>query len=97
MGYDYDYRTASTMVPRDYAEAKQRRDQLEAEHQRASRELKSLSGGGPFNLTPDSVRSTPKWQESKREADKAFAALQAFNSVFVRRFKQEIAQDRKRR
>lgn len=96
MGYDYDFRLAAA-VPTDYEQAKKRRDQLEAEYQRASRELKELSGGGPMNLTPDSVRATPKWKAAKREADEAFAALQDFNTVFVRRFKREIAQDRKRR
>ncbi len=81
----------------DYIQAKERRDQLEAAVQLTGRALRELSGGGPMGMTPESVRATPKWRAAKREADAAMAALQAFNTVFVRRFKKEIAEDRKRR
>jgi len=94
--YDYD-RTAALSVPTDYAQAKKLRDQLEAEVKATEVPLKALSGGGRLNLTPDHVRQTPEWQAAKRQADAAFAALQAFNTVFVRRFKKELAADRDRR
>jgi len=84
-------------VPMDYTQATERRDELEAEVDRTSRALKALSGGGPLGLTPDDVRATPEWKAAKRAADDAFAALQAFNKVYVRRFKQEIKRDRQRR
>lgn len=93
--YDYD-RTAATSVPTDYAEAKKVRDRLEAEAKTTGAALKALSGGGAMNITPDHVRKTPEWQRAKREADAAFAALRAFNTVFTRRFKKEIAGDRRR-
>lgn len=93
--YDYD-RTAATPVPTDYAQAKKVRDQLEAEVDATGSALKALSGGGLMNLTPDHVRKSPEWLEAKREAGAALAALQAFNTGFVRRFKKEIAADRRR-
>jgi len=95
MTYNYD-RTAA-VVPTDYQEAKARRDQLEAEYERLGRALKALSGGGLMGMTPEHVRTTPEWKKAKREADAAFAALQAFNTVYVHRFKREIAQDRRHR
>lgn len=93
--YDYD-RTAAASVPTDYAQAKLVRDQLEGEVKTTGSALKALSGGGVMNMTPDHVRKTPEWQKAKREADAAIAALRAFNTVFVRRFKKEIAADRRR-
>lgn len=84
------------LVPADYAKAKERRDQLETESTRAGRALRALSGGGSLGKTPDHVRATPEWKAAKRDADMAFAALQAFNTVYVQRFKREIAQDRRR-
>jgi hypothetical protein len=87
-------RTAATSVPTDYVEAKKVRDQLNAEVDETGAALKALSGGGLMNLTPDHVRKTPEWQKAKRQADAAFAGLQAFNTIFVRRFKKELAADR---
>ena len=77
-----------------YAMAKERQAQLEAEYERAGRALKALSGGGIMGMTPGHVRSTPRWKAAKSEADAAFAALRAFNEIYVRRFKREIAQER---
>lgn len=79
-----------------FAKAKERAAQLEAEYEHAGRALKALSGGGPMNMTPDRVRATPEWKKAKHEADAAFAALRSFNAVYVRRFKREIAQERRR-
>ena len=93
MSYHYDRRTASET---DYTRAKEHRDKLEAEHERTSRALKALSGGGLMNMTPEHVRASPEWKKAKHEADAAFSALRAFNTVFVRRFRRELAQERKR-
>lgn len=93
--YDYD-RTAAISVPTDYDQAKRVRDQLEEEVKATGSALTALSGGGRMNMTPDHVRKTPEWQKAKREADAAFAALRAFNTVFVRRFESEIAARRRR-
>jgi hypothetical protein len=96
MSYSYDRRTSSAVVPTDYTQAKARRDQLEAEADRTGHALKALSGGGLMGMTPEHVRATPEWKAAKHTADAAFAALQAFNTVYVRRFKREIGQDRRR-
>jgi hypothetical protein len=95
--YNYDRSVVSITVPNDYARAKLLRDQLEAETNRTDKALKALSGGGAMGLTPDHVRATPEWQKAKHEFDAAFAALRAFNTVYVRRFKDELAQERRRR
>lgn len=95
MAYSYDRRLA-TAVPTDYAEAKARKAELEAEYERAGRALKALSGGGAMNMTPETVRETSEWKAAKRESDAAFAALRNFNSIYVSRFRREIAQDRRR-
>ena len=93
MSYSYDRRTAT--IPTDYVQAKARRDELEAESTRTSRALKALSGGGPMGLTPEAVRATSEWKTAKRESDAAFAALRNFNAIYLKRFKREIAEDRR--
>ena len=80
----------------DYAEAKTRAVELEAETERTSKALKTLSGGGPMGLTPEAVKATTEWKDAKRAYDVAFAALRNFNAAFVKRFKREISQDRRR-
>jgi hypothetical protein len=85
-------------VPADYAQAKVRRDELEAAVDKADKVLKALSGGSVIDgRVPDEVRATPEWQAAKRESAAAFAALQRYNSVFVRRFRREMRQDRRNR
>ena len=98
----YDFRSPSndrrsaTAIPTDYAEAKARKAELDAEHERTGRALKELSGGGPMGLTPAEVRATLEWKAAKRDYDVAFAALRNFNEIYLRRFKREVAQDRRR-
>ena len=86
-----------THVPADYGEATKLRNRLEATHKHASRALQALSGGGPMGLTPGHVRAAPEWQAAKREADAAFEALRSFNETYVRRFRREIAAERRNR
>jgi acetyl/propionyl-CoA carboxylase alpha subunit len=101
MSYDFrvpsNDRRSAAAVPTDYAEAKQRSDELEAEYLRTGRALKALSGGGPMGMTPAEVRATSEWKAAKREADAALAAFRNFNEVYVHRFKREIQQDRRDR
>jgi len=85
------------LVPSDYHQATLVRDRLEQEYKRAARELEAMSGGGPMGLTPDAVRATAAWRDAKRDSDAAFASLRAFNEVYVRRFKREIAGERRHR
>lgn len=84
-------------MARTYAQAKERQARLDAECSRAGRALKALSGGGPMGLTPEGVRATPAWKAAKRAADVAFAELRKFNATYVRRYKREIAEDRRRK
>lgn len=78
-----------------YTEAKALRDRLEAKEKEAGRKLRELSGGGPMGLTPDAIRATPAWQKARREYNAAFAELRSFNQDYTRRFKQEIASERR--
>jgi hypothetical protein len=77
--------------PLDYTSAAETAVRLEAEYKAAGRALGALSGGGLMGMTPDSVRATPEWKAAKVARDAAFAALRAFNEVYTRRFKREIA------
>ena len=79
----------------DYAEAKARAVELEAATRQTSAALKALSGGGPMGLTPDAVKATSEWKDAKHAYDVAFAALRTFNTIYLRRFGREIAQDRR--
>lgn len=97
MTYDYDRRTATTAVPTDYAQATALRDELTAEYDRTSRALQALSGGGDMGLTPAAVQATSEWKAAKREYAAAFAALRNFNAIYVKRFKKEMREDRRRR
>lgn len=96
--YDYDRSfLGSIHVPNDFERAKEVRDQLEAETDRTDKALKALSGGGARGLTPDHIKATPEWKKAKQDFDKAFAALRSFNEVYVRRFKEDLARDRRMR
>lgn len=52
-----------------------------------------LAGDTPrvMGLTPDHVKADPRWQQAKAKADVLFQALRQFNSVYVRKFKRELA------
>lgn len=50
---------------------------------------------GAMGLTPDSVKKSPQWLRAKKEYDKAFIALRCFNSIFVKKYKKEMAMERK--
>jgi len=96
MTYSYDCRTAAA-VPDDYAEAKKKVDELDAEADRTGKALKALSGGGQMGMTPDHVKASPEWKAAKRDYEKANAALRDFNSTYTKRFKKEIQEDRRSR
>lgn len=70
---------------------------LESDYSVASRNFKSIPGvgSGPMGLTPDDVRARPDYHVAKQAMDKAFAELRAFNAVYVKRYKNELAAERK--
>jgi hypothetical protein len=44
-----------------------------------------------MGLTPDSVKSDPRWQAAKSKVDKLFQTLRQFNGVYTKQFKSELA------
>ena len=77
-----------------YTEALTIQSQLEANCKALSKAGKAFPKG-EFNLTPDSVKSTPEYQQWRNESAKAFKQLQTFNASFVKTFKAEIKANRK--
>lgn len=69
---------------------------LNADYSAAIRNLKAIPGVGSgfMGLTPDDVRARPDYRIAKQAMDKAFAELRAFNAVYTKRFKKEIAAER---
>lgn len=80
-----------------YAIAKVTACLLESDYSAASRNLKAIPGvgSGPMGLTPDDVRARPAYRIAKQAMDKAFAELRAFNAAYVKRYKNELAAERK--
>lgn len=52
---------------------------------------------GPMGLTPDDVKASDTWKAAKKSYDKAFNSLREFNGLFVKKYKKELAQERKAR
>ncbi len=50
---------------------------------------------GDMGLTPDDVKASDTYRAAKKSFNNAFAALRAFNAGYVKRFKKELAQERK--
>lgn len=79
-----------------YLEAKAERDRLEMIVASAEQVLKQFPKL-PSGLTPDHVRTTAEYRLANCNFDKAFANLRSFNGSFVKKFKKEIAEDRRKR
>ena len=77
--------------------ATQHRNEIDARLRDAIAALNALTdqlaGDTPrvMGLTPDHVKANADWQQAKAKADALFQALRQFNSVYVRRFKRELA------
>lgn len=82
-----------------FAIAKVTAQLLDADFNAACKVLKAITsvGSGPFGLTPDSVKLMPQYRIAKAHVDKTFAELRAFNQTYVKRFKKELAAERKAR
>ena len=46
---------------------------------------------GAMGLTPDDVKASDTYKAAKKSFDTAFARLRAFNAVFVKQYKKELA------
>lgn len=77
--------------------ATQHRNEIDARLRDAIAALNALTddlaGDAPrvMGLTPDHVKADPRWQQAKAKADTLFQSLRQFNSVYVRKFKRELA------
>jgi len=80
-----------------FAIAKATASLLNSDYDAAIRNLKAIPGvgSGQMGLTPDDVRARPDYRIAKAAMDKAFAELRAFNAVYVKRYKKELAAERK--
>lgn len=80
-----------------YAIAKVTASLLNSDYTAAIRNFKAIPGvgSGPMGLTPDDVRARPDYRIAKQAVDKAFAELRAFNSMYVKRYRKELATERK--
>ena len=77
-----------------YEQAKQQRDELDANYRAAGDALKTyprLANG----LTPNAVRTSPAYRNDKAVCDAAFAALRAFNKGYVKTFNKEIKAEKR--
>lgn len=77
--------------------AKQSKVALENAVDSADKALKAFDqyGKSEFGLTPDHVKAMPEWKQAKKEFDKAFTELRAFNGWYMKAFKKEIMAERK--
>lgn len=81
----------------DFATATQRRDAINAELRDATDALTALTdklaGDTPrlMGLTPDSVKTDPRWQAAKSKVDALFQTLRQFNGAYTKQFKRELA------
>lgn len=64
----------------------------------ASDKLQAIIGNerGNMGLVPDAIRNTLQYKRAKIICDAAFAKEQAFNAWFVKTYKKEYAEDRKK-
>lgn len=80
----------------NYEQAKARRDQIESVLSQAESIVASFPKSA-CGLHSDEVKSNPKFIKACQIGFEAFTALRAFNQVFVKKFKKEIALERKAR
>ncbi len=70
---------------------------LEAMSSEHSSKLKELRGGrsGPMGLTPDSIKFSPEYQQSKRAFDATHNQLRKLNSLVPKEYLKRRAKDRR--
>lgn len=88
---------ASTRGSDPFEDAKAERDLIQKEVDAAGAVLRTFPKGGPLGLTPDAVRATPEFRAANARFQKAFARLRAFNTIYVKRFANEIRAERAQR
>lgn len=78
-----------------YEEAKARVKKARDKSAAASAVLQKFPKG-PSGLTPDHVKNSPEFRAAKAAYDRAFAEEQRLNSWFVRTYKKEYQEDRRK-
>lgn len=84
-----------TMSP-DFATAKAQQIEMESQCKAASLALDEFPKTGPMGLTPDGVKFSDEYRTARAAYQAALYRLQVFNACYVRRFKRELKQDRRR-
>lgn len=79
-----------------YILAKAKQDELYNAMQAASEALQKYPKGA-LGLTPDHVKFSDAYQSDALEYNRAFEALRAYNTWFVKTYKKEIQQARNER
>ncbi|MCR8994607.1 hypothetical protein [Brevibacillus laterosporus] len=82
-----------------YEEAKAYKQKLEEKNKDDSAKLKAFGkhSKSAMNLTPDHVKVMPEWEKARRAFDHSFTELRNFNAWFVKTFKKEYVNDRRKR
>ncbi len=79
-----------------YDIAKQAQGYLAGVHKGIANELSNLgANSGHCGITPDVIKYSPEFVALKRQLDKAWHDLRAYNAVFSKEFRKEIRADRK--
>lgn len=81
----------------NFEQAKAIAAQFEAQVRTASEALQVFPRTGSMGMTPDEVKFSPEFSQAQSTFDWAFKQQRAFNSVFLRRFKKELAAERRQR
>lgn len=83
----------------DFEQARARYDELNERAAIAGRALAAYpgAGSGPLGLTPDDVKRSPGFIAAQRAYRVAFEQARTFNAIYCRRFKRELAEERRAR
>lgn len=82
-----------------FEQATQMRDTFDAQMRDASQALRAVEGvgSGAMGLTPDAIKASEAYQEAKRRFEWDFDNLRKFNAWYVKAFKRELAQARRKK
>ncbi len=83
-----------THTQRDYELDRTHQAYLEAACAVTDAVMKSFPRG-PMGLTPDDVKASDTYKAAKKSFDIAFADLRSFNTIYVKKYKKELAAERK--
>lgn len=79
-----------------FEEYKAQRDQLSIWHREIGREL-SAYPKNEMGMTIESIRNTPEYKAKRALCNKVFQQLRILNGKYIKLYKKELADERKRR